>query len=127
MEPIYIFTLTGAFAMSAALSARQVSHDVLIQNQQSIDTSENTDTQATAKVPGIYLAAGNLSVIALIASIVYGGQNFAWWIPVSFLVVSFPAIYYIFLRRLLKPKRGSLVYTLLALMGLIPMVQGWMA
>tara|TARA_B110000285_G_scaffold157307_1_gene175476 strand:- start:211 stop:594 length:384 start_codon:yes stop_codon:yes gene_type:complete len=127
MEPIYIFTLTGAFAMSAALSARQVSHDVLIQNQQSIDTSENTDTQATAKVPGIYLAAGNLSVIALIASIVYGGQNFAWWIPVSFLVVSFPAIYYIFLRRLLNPKRGSLVYTLLALMGLIPMVQGWMA
>lgn len=127
MEPIYIFTLTGAFAMSAALSARQVSHDVLIQNQQSIDTSENTDTQATAKVPGIYLAAGNLSVIALIASIVYGGQNFAWWIPVSFLVVSFPAIYYIFLRRLLKPKRGSLVYTLLALMGLTPMVQGWMA
>ena len=127
MEPIYIFTLTGAFAMSAALSARQVSHDVLIQNQQSIDTSENTDTQATAKVPGIYLAAGNLSVIALIASIVYGGQNFAWWIPVSFLVVSFPAIYYIFLRRLLNPKRGSLVYTLLALMGLTPMVQGWMA
>ncbi len=52
MEPIYIFTLTGAFAMSAALSARQVSHDVLIQNQQSLDTSENTDTQATAKVPG---------------------------------------------------------------------------
>ena len=127
MEPIYIFTLTGAFAMSAALSARQVSHDVLIQNQQSLDTSENTDTQATAKVPGIYLAAGNLSVIALIASIVYGGQNFAWWIPVSFLVVSFPAIYYIFLRRLLNPKRGSLVYTLRALMGLIPMVQGWMA
>jgi len=127
MEPIYIFTLTGAFAMSAALSARQVSHDVLIQNQQSLDTSENTDTQATAKVPGIYLAAGNLSVIALIASIVYGGQNFAWWIPVSFLVVSFPAIYYIFLRRLLNPKRGSLVYTLLALMGLTPMVQGWMA
>jgi len=127
MEPIYIFTLTGAFAMSAALSARQVSHDVLIQNQQSLDAPENTDTQTTAKVPGIYLAAGNLSVIALIASIVYGGQNFAWWIPVSFLVVSFPAIYYIFLRRLLNPKRGSLVYTLLALMGLIPMVQGWMA
>ena len=126
MEPIYIFTLTGAFAMGAALSARQVSHDVLIQNQQSLDAPENTDTQTTAKVPGIYLAAGNLSVIALIASIVYGGQNFAWWIPVSFLVVSFPAIYYIFLRRLLNPKRGSLVYTLLALMGLIPMVQGWM-
>ena len=126
MEPIYIFTLTGAFAMSAALSARQVSHDVLIQNQQSLDAPENTDTQTTAKVPGIYLAAGNLSVIALIASIVYGGQNFAWWIPVSFLVVSFPAIYYIFLRRLLNPKRGSLVYTLLALMGLIPMVQSWM-
>ena len=129
MEPIYIFTLTGAFAMGAALSARQVSHDVLTQNQQALDSSANadTDTDTRAKVPGIYLAAGNLSVIALIASLVYGGQNFVWWIPVSFLVVSFPAIYYIFLRRLLKPKRGSLVYTLLALMGLIPMAQGWMA
>jgi len=124
MEPIYIFTLTGAFAMGAALSARQVSHDVLTQNQQSLDASPNTE--ATAKVPGIYLAAGNLAVIALIASLVYGGQNFAWWIPVSFLIVSFPAIYYIFLRRILDPKRGSLVYTLFALMGLIPIVQGWM-
>ena len=128
MEPIYIFTLTGAFAMAAALSARQVSHDVLTQNQQALDSSENTtDTDTPAKVPGIYLAAGNLSVIALIATIVYGGQNFAWWIPVSSLVVSFPAVYYILLRRLLKPKRGSLAYTLLALIGLIPMVQGWMA
>ena len=124
MEPIYIFTLTGAFAMGAALSARQVSHDVLTQNQQSLKVSPNTET--TAKVPGIYLAAGNLAVIALIASLVYGGQNFAWWIPVSFLIVSFPAIYYIFLRRILDPKRGSLVYTLFALMGLIPIVQGWM-
>ena len=123
MEPIYIFTLTGAFAMGAALSARQVSHDVLTQNQQSLDVSPDTET--TAKVPGIYLAAGNVAVIALIASIVYGGQNFAWWIPVSFLIISFPAIYYIFLRRILNPKRGSLVYTVLALMGLIPIVQGW--
>ena len=128
MEPIYIFTLTGAFAMSAALSARQVSHDVLTQNQQALDSSANTDTDTDtpAKVPGIHLAAGNLSVIALIASLVYGGQNLAWWIPVSFLVVSFPAVYYIFLRRLLKPKGGSLAYTILALMGLIPMVQSWM-
>ncbi|MFT5518748.1 MAG: hypothetical protein ACI9RI_001014, partial [Oceanospirillaceae bacterium] len=29
MEPIYIFTFTGVFAMGATLSARQVSHDVL--------------------------------------------------------------------------------------------------
>jgi len=123
MEPIYIFTLTGAFAMGAALCARQVSHDVLTQNQQSL----NDDDANEISVPVIYLAAGNLAVIALIASLVYGGQNFAWWIPVSFLVISFPAIYYIFLRRMLNPKRGSLVYTLLALIGLIPMVQGWMA
>jgi len=132
MEPIYIFTLTGAFAMAAALSARQVSHDVLTQNQQALDSSVNTDTDteiaapAPVKVPGIHLAAGNLSVIALIASLVYGGQNLAWWIPVSFLVVSFPAVYYIFLCRLLKPKGGSLAYTIIALMGLIPMVQSWM-
>jgi hypothetical protein len=126
MEPIYIFTLTGAFAMGAALHARQVSHDVLTQNQQALDTTDDKESAPQTSVPGIYLAAGNLAVIALIASIVYGGQNFAWWIPVSFLVVSFPAIYYIFLRRMLKPKLGSLVYTFFALIGLVPMVQGWM-
>ena len=113
MEPIYIFTLTGAFAMAAALSARQVSHDVLQANQ--------------ATVPAPYLIAGNLAVIALIASLVYGGQHFAWWIPVSFLVISFPAIYYIFLRRMLNLKRATLVYTGLSLVGLVPMVQGWVA
>ena len=125
MEPMYIFTLTGAFAMGAALSARQVSHDVLTENQQATEASDST--QAVAKVPGIYLTAGNLSAIALIASLVYGGQNLVWWIPIGFLVVSFPAIYYIFLCRLFKPKRASLVYTFLALVGLIPMVQGWVA
>ena len=124
MELIYIFTLTGAFAMGAALSARQVSHDVLTHNQKALSTSDDDEM---AKVPGIYLAAGNIAVIALIASIVYGGQNFSWWIPVSSLVVSFPAIYYILLRRILNPKRGSLVYTLFALIGLVPIVQGWMA
>lgn len=123
MDPIYIFTLTGAFAMGAALSARQVSHDVIKQNQQNL-TDGNEQTVA---VPGLYLAAGNFAVIALIASLVYGGQMFAWWIPVSFLIVSFPAIYYIFLRRILKPKVGTLVYTALALVGLIPMFQVWMA
>tara|TARA_B110000285_G_C15010831_1_gene556352 strand:- start:65 stop:442 length:378 start_codon:yes stop_codon:yes gene_type:complete len=125
MEPIYIFTLTGAFAMGAALSARQVSHDVLTHNQQ---TFENADgSEVMTKVPGIYLAAGNLAVVALIACLVYGGQHLIWWIPVSFLVVSFPAIYYILLCRMLKPKLGSLVYTLFAMIGLVPMVQGWMA
>ena len=70
MEPIYIFTLTGAFAMGAALSARQVSHDVLTENKQVTEASGRT--QAVAKVPGIYLTAGNVSAIALIASLVYG-------------------------------------------------------
>jgi hypothetical protein len=126
MEPIYLFTLTGAFAMSAALHARQVGHDVLTQNQQAHGTTDDKESAPQTSVAGIYLAAGNLAVIALIATIVYGGQNLAWWIPVSFLVVSFPAIYYIFLSRMLKPKLGSLVYTAAALIGLVPMVQGWM-
>jgi hypothetical protein len=69
---------------------------------------------------------GNLAAIALIASLVYGGQNLIWWIPVSFLVITFPAAYYILLCRMLKPKLGSLLYTGLSLIGLVPMVQGWM-
>ena len=81
MEPIYIFTFTGVFAMGATLSARQVSHDVLTYNQQAFETSEGSEDMA--KVSGLYLAVGNLAAIALIASLVYGGQNLIWWIPVS--------------------------------------------
>jgi len=123
MEPIYIFTLTGAFAMGAALSARQVSHDIIDQAK-----LNNADAQIPeVTVPARYLFAGNLAAVALIVSLVYGGQNFAWWIPVSSLVVSFPAIYYIFLRRILKATVGSLVYAGLALIGMIPMIQQWVA
>ena len=107
MEPIYIFTFTGVFAMGATLSARQVSHDVLTYNQQAFKTSEGSEDMA--KVSGLYLAVGNLAAIALIASLVYGGQNLTWWIPVSFLVITFPATYSIFLCRMLKPKPGSRV------------------
>ncbi|WP_443627517.1 hypothetical protein [Candidatus Njordibacter sp. Uisw_002] len=127
MEPIYIFTFAGAFAMGAALSARQVSHDVLTQNQKTLETDGAADTHTNSTVSGVYLAAGNIAAIVLIASLVYGGQNLMWWIPVSFLIVSFPAVYHILLRRILKPKVGSVVYTGLALVGLIPMIQGWMA
>lgn len=127
MEPLYIFTLTGAFAMGAALSARQVSHDVLDQNQQAHEASDGVELPTKLTVPGIYLVAGNIAAMALIACLVYGGQNLIWWIPVSFLIVSFPAIYHIFLRRMLTPKLGSLVYTGLALIGLVPILQSWMA
>ncbi|MCO4836735.1 MAG: hypothetical protein KC426_01410 [Oceanospirillaceae bacterium] len=127
MEPIYIFTFTGAFAMGAVLSARQVGHDVLTQNQQALETTDATNEQAISTVPGAFLAAGNIAAIVLIASLVYGGQNLIWWIPVSFLIVSFPAVYHILLRRMLQPKVGSVVYTGLALVGLVPMIQAWMA
>ena len=87
MEPIYIFTFAGAFAMGAALSARQVSHDVLTQNQKTLETDGAADTHTNSTVSGVYLAAGNIAAIVLIASLVYGGQNLMWWIPVSFLIV----------------------------------------
>ena len=124
MEPIYIFTFTGVFAMGATLSARQVSHDVLTYNQQTFETAEVSE--GMAKMSALYLATGNLAAIALIASLVYGGQNLTWWIPLSFLVITFPATYFILLCRMLKPKLGSLIYTVLSLIGLVPMVQGWM-
>lgn len=128
MDPIYIFTLTGAFAMAAALSARQVSYDAMPQSPpgRQDDAQDTSSKQITpVSVSATYLIAGNLAVIALIASVVYGAQNFAWWIPVSSLIVSFPAIYYILLRRMLQPKLGSLVYAGLALVGLALMTQGW--
>jgi hypothetical protein len=129
MEPIYIFTFAGSFAMGAALCARQVSHDVLTENKAAIEagTAQDDVEKVPVSVPALYLAAGNVAAIALIVTLVYGWQTLAWWIPLVFLVVSFPAIHQVLLRKILKPKMGSLIYAGLSIIGLIPMIQGWLA
>ena len=124
MEPIYLFTLSGAFAMGSALSARQIMQDTMAAQ------GDDTDAEASAEAVSVskrYLIAGNLAVVAFILSMAYGWQEFAWWIPAAFLVVTFPALYYVFLNRLLKPKGGALIYGVAAWAALVPVIMDWIA
>ena len=62
MEPIYLFTISGALSMAGALASRQVMQDALADD----DEAGSEDQQAG--VAKRYLLAGNLAVIGLIAS-----------------------------------------------------------
>jgi len=112
VEPIYLFTIAGALSMAGALSARQVMQDALSGAEQS-------------QVAKRYLLAGNLAVIGLVVAMIYGWQSFVWWIPAAFLIVTFPALYYVFLNRLLTAKGGALIYTAGAWVALVPYITAW--
>jgi hypothetical protein len=52
MDHIYIFTLTGAFAMAAALSARQVSYEAMPQSPPGRqDDAQDTSSKHITPVP----------------------------------------------------------------------------
>ena len=118
MESIYLFTIAGGLSMAAALSARQVMQDNVS------DDSKDSQT-AQASIAKRYLVAGNLAVIALVLAMTYGWQEFVWWVPAAFLIVTFPALYYVFLNRLLKPKAGTLIYCLGGWAALAPVITAW--
>ncbi|HCI02047.1 MAG: hypothetical protein CMH96_02290 [Oceanospirillaceae bacterium] len=120
MEPIYLFTIAGGLSMAAALSARQVMQDNLSAPSDDISTEQSK----TAKR---FMLAGNLAFVALVLALIYGWQQFAWWIPVAFLIVTFPALYYVFLQRLLSAKVGTLIYCLGGWLALIPVLIDWVA
>ena len=124
MEPIYLFTLAGAFSMAGALASRQVMQDALASDQSDDESAAEAQQESVAKR---YLLAGNLAVVALIVAMVYGWQEFVWWIPAAFLLVTFPAIYYVFLTRFLTAKGGALLYTLGAWAVLVPIISTWLA
>jgi hypothetical protein len=120
VEPIYLFTIAGGFSMAGALSARQVMQDNL-----PADTSDVSIEQTN--IAKRFMIAGNLAVVALVLAMIYGWQQFAWWIPVAFLIVTFPALYYVFLQRLLAAKIGTWIYCLGSWLALIPVIIDWVA
>ena len=130
MEPIYLFTIAGGLAMAGALSSRQVMQDALTaeQGEGDVDAEQTVTVEAAqTNIAKRYLVAGNLSVIALIIAMVYGWQEFVWWIPAAFLIVTFPALYYVFLARMLTPRGGALLYTLGSWAALVPVIGSWIA
>lgn len=130
MEPIYLFTIAGGLAMAGALSSRQVMQDAMTVEQGEGEAEEQQTVSLEAAQETVakrYLIAGNLAVVALVMAMVYGWQEFVWWIPAAFLIVTFPALYYVFLARMLTPRGGALLYTLGSWAALVPVIGTWIA
>ncbi len=130
LDPIYLFTIAGGLAMAGALSSRQVMQDALTKEQAEGEADNQQPVAAEAAQESVakrYLIAGNLAVIALVMAMVYGWQEFVWWIPAAFLVVTFPALYYVFFARMLTSRGGALLYTLGAWAALVPVIGQWIA
>ena len=125
--------------MSGALSARELLQQTLLAKQSQADeqrgaqsdnasTAADTNTEFHASKSSLawyYLVSGNLAVVSLVVTMMYGFQTLAWWIAVACLVVSFPALHYIFLQRLLSAKLRILLYPALAWVVSIPILIHW--
>ncbi|OMH38179.1 hypothetical protein [Motiliproteus sp. MSK22-1] len=67
------------------------------------------------------LIGGNVLVLVLIASMVYGIYHMDWWIPVACLFVSFPVLHVVVLERIFAPAKGFLFSGAIAL-GSAPLI-----
>ena len=99
LDPILVFLIAGAFAMSAAIFASKLLK---------LPVDEQPEWAQGKSGNVRILLGGNLFAIALIAAVVYGFYHLVWWIPVACLFITFPVIHVIILEKILSPGKGFL-------------------
>ncbi len=83
LEPLILFLFTGFVSMSVALSAGQLN--------KLADADKPAFMQSRNGVVMVIMA-GNLGALTLIGALAYGFRLLEWWIPLSSVFLSFPAI-----------------------------------
>ena len=83
MDPLFIFLFTGFVSMSAALSAGQLNKMAEEDKPKFVQTRNGQIT---------VVMAGNVAALTLIGALAYGFRLLEWWIPLSSIFISFPAI-----------------------------------
>ncbi|MDO6418406.1 hypothetical protein Q4508_07530 [Amphritea sp. 2_MG-2023] len=83
MEPLILFLITGFVSMSAALSAGQLNK---------LPEAEKSAFLQSRNGAVMVVMAGNVAALTLIGSLAYGFRLLEWWIPLSSIFISFPAI-----------------------------------
>lgn len=116
MDPILVFLVSGAFAMSAAISASQLLKRPL---------EERPRWAQSTKGARSLLLIGNLFALVLVAAMWFGITHLTWWVPVLCLFVTFPVFHVLILERLLGAVKGVVFGGLVALASTVLLWLGW--
>jgi len=116
VDPILVFLLSGAFSMSAAISASKLLKRPLEDRPrwaQSVTGARNV------------LLVGNLFGLILVAAMWFGLTHLTWWIPVLCLFITFPVLHVLILERLLGDVKGMVFGGLVALASTLLLGLNW--
>lgn len=83
MEPLFLFLFTGFVSMSAALSAGQLNK---LPDEDKPAFMQSRNGLVTV------IMIGNLAALTLIGAMAYGFRTLEWWVPLSSILLSFPAV-----------------------------------
>lgn len=95
MEPLFLFLLSGFVSMSAALSAGQLNK---------LPDEDKPAFMQTRNGQVVVIMIGNLAALTLIGALAYGFRLLEWWIPLSSIFLTFPAISVGITQRMLGDK-----------------------
>ena len=108
MDPLILFLFTGFISMSAALSAGQLNK---LPDEDKPAFMQNRNGQV------LVIMAGNLGALTLIGALAYGFRLLEWWIPLSSILLTFPAISVGITQRMFGDKVNLLLMLPLTLLS----------
>lgn len=100
LESLFVFIVSGGFAMSAALFASKLTK---------LDVEEAPEWMKTQGGKTKVLLGGNLFGVIFVAAVIYGFMHLTWWIPLACMIVTFPAFHVIVLERLFSLAKGFFI------------------
>ncbi|GGK54803.1 hypothetical protein [Amphritea balenae] len=116
MEPLILFLFAGFVSMSAALSAGQLNK---LADEDKPAFMQNRNGMV------LVIMAGNLGALTLIGALAYGFRTLEWWIPLSSILLSFPALSVGITQRLFGDKLNLFITLPLTLLSAGLLYQFW--
>ncbi|MDO6564359.1 hypothetical protein Q4488_13265 [Amphritea sp. 1_MG-2023] len=108
MEPLILFLFAGFVSMSTALSAGQLNK---------LPDADKSDFLKSRNGAVWVVMTGNVGALTLVAALAYGFRLLDWWIPLSSIFLSFPAISVGVTQRLFGDKVNLLIMLPLTLLS----------
>lgn len=115
---IVLFLFAGLVSMSGALSAGALNK---------LPVEERPGFMRKPSGQTTIIMVGNLAAVTLLAAMVYGFKTQEWWVPLSCLLVSFPVVHLLFLKRLLGDFKNLWLMLVLVIVAIVLMYLNWPA
>lgn len=116
LEPLILFLFTGLVSMSAALSAGQLNKLAEVDKPVFLQSRNGAV---------MVIMAGNLGALTLVGSLAYGFRLLEWWIPLSSIFLTFPAISVGITQRMFGDKINLMIMLPLTLISIGLLYHYW--